>query len=37
MWASASAELHTKIAAKAFVQEENQESEILLFNLQAVH
>lgn len=37
MWASASAELHTKIAAEAFVLKENQGSEILLINLQAVH
>lgn len=37
MWASASAKLHTKIATKAFVLKKNQGSEILLFDLQAVH
>lgn len=33
MWASASAELHTKIAPKAFVRKKNQGPEILLFKL----
>lgn len=37
MRASASAKLHTKIATKAFVLKKNQGSEILLFDLQAVH